>query len=155
MKKRGISPLIATVLLIGFVVIIAASVYLWYGDIVKGEILKRGAMADIEADCASVIDIDVSDADFLSSTDEVSVTVRNVGAELFHGLRVIVDYPDGNVVLSEKEMFKPGDEKELTLNCIDCSSMAGTPNQIEVMPVIVRQGVPGTCSNKKIVYNLT
>ena len=57
MKKKGISPLIATVLLIGFVVIIAASVYFWYDNVLKGEMEKRGAQSEIEADVGDVINL--------------------------------------------------------------------------------------------------
>ncbi len=149
LKKKGISPLIATVLLISFVVIIAVSVFLWYGGILEGEILKRGAASEIESDCLSVINLDVSNAEPSANGDKILVTIRNTGSEIFHGVRFIGDSGgDKNVVLSEKEMFKPGDVKELEFDCPGCG------DKIQIMPMIVRQGIAGTCSSKKVVYNL-
>lgn len=150
-KKRGISPLIATVLLVGFVIIIAVAVYLWYGNIIKGELVKRSALAEIDSDCEALISLSVSDAAYSGSG--IVVTIKNTGSEIFNGVRVLADYSDKNVVLSEKEMFKPGEVKELTFSCDECGG--SSPNKIEVMPMIVRQGIPGTCSSKKVVYNLS
>ena len=35
MKKRGISPLIATVLIIGFTIVLAAAIFQWGGSLVN------------------------------------------------------------------------------------------------------------------------
>ena len=40
--KKGISPLVATVLLIGFVIVIAVTVWFWYRGIVEEQAQKTG-----------------------------------------------------------------------------------------------------------------
>ncbi|MBS3163407.1 hypothetical protein J4427_01840 [Candidatus Woesearchaeota archaeon] len=146
MKKRGkgISPLIATVLLIGFTVIIAVSVWMWYGDIVRGQFMKQGALSDIEQSCMSDIFLEVPSAS--KSGSDVTVTIRNSGNKIFNGVRVLVN--DGEQVLSEKESFSPSEEKTITVTA------SVSADSIEVMPMIVRQGVPGTCSEKGVKYKL-
>src|SRR3989344_3479306 len=130
MKKRGkgISPLIATVLLIGFTVIIAVSVWMWYGDIVRGQFMKQGALSDIEQSCMSDIFLEVPSAS--KSGSDVTVTIRNSGNKIFNGVRVLVN--DGEQVLSEKESFSPSEEKTITVTA------SVSADSIEVMPMIVR-----------------
>lgn len=147
MKKRGVSPLIATVLLIGFAVIVAAAVWMWYGNIVKGQFMKQGALSEIESACLSDIDLQVVSAS--KSGTDITIDIKNSGNKIFNGIRVIVN--GGEDVLSEKETFKPTEQKSLTVK----TSKAGIiPKDITVMPMIVRQGVPGTCSDKGVKYTL-
>lgn len=142
MKKKGISPLIATVLLIGFTVVIAVSIWMWYGNIVKEQFMKQGALSEIESDCLSEIELQI-----ISATS-TSVDIKNNGNKVFNGVRIIVN-GDTTQVLSEKETFKSGEQKtlEFVTNVV-------SPDNIEVMPMIVRQGVPGTCSEKGVKFTL-
>lgn len=144
MNKRGISPLIATVLLIGFAVIIAVSVWMWYGNILQGQFMKQGALSDIQSDCLSEIKLDVVSAS--KSGNIVTIDIKNSGNKLFNGVRVLVN--GGVDVLREKETFKPGEQKTIEVTATQ------DPEYIEVMPMIVRQGVPGTCSEQGVKYKL-
>ena len=146
MRKRGISPLIATVLLIGFAVIVAVTVWMWYGNIIQGQFMKQGAISEIETACLSDIELQVTDAS--KSGTSISIDIKNSGNKIFNGVRVIVN--GGEDVLSEKETFKPTEQKSITVNAKEGT----TPDFIEVMPMIVRQGVPGTCSEKGVKYSL-
>lgn len=143
MKKRGVSPLIATVLLIGFTVIIAASVWFWYGRIVTDQFMKQGALADIKTDCLSEIELQVLSVDKTTG----NIEIKNTGTNLFNGVRILID--DGTKVLSEKEPFQPGQQKTIPV------TISNDAKSITVMPMIVRQGVAGTCSDKKVIYDLT
>jgi flagellin-like protein len=53
-KKRGISPLIATVLLIGFVVALALIVLLWGKNYIEELAAKRGMIAQKQQECQMV-----------------------------------------------------------------------------------------------------
>jgi len=53
-KKKGISPLIATVLLIGFVVALVMLVMLWGKNYIEELAAKRGALAQKQNECQSV-----------------------------------------------------------------------------------------------------
>ena len=142
MRKRGISPLIATVLLIGFTVIIAVSIWLWYGRIVTDQFMKQGAIAQIKSDCFSEIELQVLSVD--ASTGNIEI--KNSGNKIFNGVRVLIDE---QTPLSEKESFQPGEQKTITVTGINAN------NKVTVMPMIVRQGVPGTCSDKKVTYQVS
>lgn len=149
MKKRGISPLIATVLLIGFAVIIAVSVWMWYGNIVKGQFMKQGALAQIQSDCLTEIELQVISANPSASStgSDITIEIKNSGNKIFNGIRILVN--NGEDVLSVKETFNPTEDKSITV-----TSKIFSPESVAVMPMIVRQGVPGTCSDKKVVYDL-
>lgn len=151
MKKRGVSPLIATVLLIGFVIMIAVAVFFWYNNLVKGEIEKEGAKSEIDVDCASLIDLNVLDVS--PSGDKYTITIVNTGSEVFNGIRFLAYYGNDNIVLSEKEMFAVGETKDIIITCDEC--VGKSIDKVEIMPIIVRKGIPGTCSSKKISYDLT
>ena len=153
MKKRGkgVSPLIATVLLIGFTVVIAVAVWMWYGNIVKGQFMKQGAISAIEQSCLTDIELQVISASRNTNTQTIDIEIKNSGNKLFNGIRVLVN--GGTDVLSDKESFKPSEQKIISVKPSKVSVSNTEPKSIEVMPMIVRQGVPGTCSDKKVKYN--
>lgn len=79
-NKKGISPLIATVLLIGFTIVLAALVMRWGTELFEGTAETQ--------ECLSLARIDCTELDFsLSATYEnetfynVSLIVRNNGAK--------------------------------------------------------------------------
>ncbi len=59
LNKKGISPLIATVLLIGLVIAIIATIMLWSRSIIKEEIEKRAQIATGKLACLTEIEIAV------------------------------------------------------------------------------------------------
>ncbi len=75
--KKGISPLIATVLLIGFVVAVAAVVMLWGKGFVKERAEKEGALSQAQLEC-NLIEIEI---------EEVSEVykVTNIGSRTIDG----------------------------------------------------------------------
>jgi len=77
-KKRGISPLIATVLLIGFIVALVAVVMMWGKGFVMEKAQKEGSLADKQLGCTRVkIDI---------KKEGNSIFVLNSGSEPIDGL---------------------------------------------------------------------
>ena len=66
MEKRGISPLIATILLIGLVVVIALFVFNWIGSVIDSQTsstddLMETYMTDLSFDFECQNDIDLSE----------------------------------------------------------------------------------------------
>ena len=59
-KKRGVSPLLATILLIAFVVVIALLVWFWYSDLMEEYRDKEGQKIKVEFTCASNVEISVN-----------------------------------------------------------------------------------------------
>lgn len=60
MKRRGISPLIATVLLIGFTIVLAALVMKWGGELFQSTTTTQGCAAESRLECASDVDISIT-----------------------------------------------------------------------------------------------
>ena len=60
MKKKGVSPLIATVLLVGITVAIAGALYAWINSTMS--VTKSGAEKEFfaELDCANTVDFDIA-----------------------------------------------------------------------------------------------
>ena len=87
MNKKGISPYIATILLIGFVVAIILIITLWGRNLVEERAEKEGATSQAQLQCGSV-DIQV---------EKVSngVLARNTGTLKFEGFTVREDIAGG------------------------------------------------------------
>lgn len=75
--KRGISPLIATVLIIGFVIVLALVVVTWGGGFIKSTTKETGETALKQIDCLQDINIDISSA--CDNYGSVVVNVVNNG----------------------------------------------------------------------------
>lgn len=72
--KRGISPLIATVLLIGFVVALVLLIALWGKNYIEELAAKRGALAQKQQEC-QLVEINVKSMNFVANT--ATLTIEN------------------------------------------------------------------------------
>jgi len=71
--KKGISPLIATVLIIGFTIVLAALVIQWGGSLFKGIQQDTGVKSEVSTACSiGLANLDVKDAVY----DGASVTFK-------------------------------------------------------------------------------
>ena len=157
-KKRGISPLIASVLLIGFVIAVAAMLFIWWGDFVKQKAIKEGLQNDAQRDCMSYVDIDVKSAEISTDGVELIFVINNKGSKSLTGFRFRID-DSGEV----KTITAPGND--IMGGNIDSVSQGiikinmekyglATPTEAEVMPIILESSVDGslayTCTNKLV-----
>ncbi len=74
--KKGISPLIATVLVIGFTVALAAVILTWGTSFTKSISKGTEETADIQLTCAQDVQFDVKNACIDSVTDPLAPSVR-------------------------------------------------------------------------------
>ena len=86
MKKRGISPLIATVLLIGFTIVLAAAIFQWGGSLVEKLKAQSEEKALTKITCVSDVNIDIKQACNLISS--ALITIDNKGNINVKGLTV-------------------------------------------------------------------
>lgn len=70
--KKGISPMIATILLIGFVIAIILLVLLWGKNYIEELAEKRGLLAEKQQECTK-IDLEVPKACWRGTTAEVVI----------------------------------------------------------------------------------
>jgi len=90
-EKKGVSPLIATVLLIGLVVVIAMIIFFWYGNYLEDVLEKQGI--DLESSCAQDVEIylpsDEIECVLSGENSVVNLYIENVGNTEIKGLNVI------------------------------------------------------------------
>ena len=87
-NKKGISPLIATVLLVGLVVTIAMVVFFWYGNYLEEFLNKQGV--ELEASCTQDVQIYLSELSCDTYTGEtfLNFKIENQGSATLRGLNV-------------------------------------------------------------------
>lgn len=83
-KKRGLSPVIASVLLIALALIIATIIFLWAKNFVKEKTLKFEE--PIENSCVNVKFN--AEVDLIGGGDEIEVKVNNLGNVPVYGVEV-------------------------------------------------------------------
>jgi len=148
-SKKGISPLIATVLLIGFVVVIAAAIWMWYGGVVTEYVEKQSARNQIKRDCVSV-DLSLKSAELQQNNGKIKVDIENSGSQAIQGV-LLVERCDGkSYTVDESILLEPGESQTITIaqRCSD------EPDSIDVVPALVRQGVRDYCTGKKVSSSL-
>jgi flagellin-like protein len=87
---KGISPMIAVILLIAFTVAIGAIVSVWITGFTRGLTTTTGTTAEKQAKCAGVyIGIEVKEN--TSATTNTTVTLTNNGPQPITNVRVLAD----------------------------------------------------------------
>jgi len=88
-NKKGISPLIATVLLVGLVVVVAFLIYLWYGKYLE-DVLEKQKL-DLETACAQDVEFVLSfagDSCLFNENYFISFHAENTGRINIRGFKV-------------------------------------------------------------------
>tara|TARA_Y100000310_G_scaffold337122_1_gene423360 strand:- start:2807 stop:3286 length:480 start_codon:yes stop_codon:yes gene_type:complete len=98
MNKKGISPLIATVLIIGFTVVLAAVVMNWGLDFFKGVTEETEQQTQQTLICASDLMFEISDVDCAGK-----ITVINRGQIGISSLVFMFHTPDGITTVDTSE----------------------------------------------------
>ena len=132
MKKRGISPVIATVLLIAMVVVVALIIFVWFRGMVGESATKFGK--NIELVCEDV----EFDAEYSSSSNTLSVV--NAGQVPIFQLRVRITEGGGHTTEEIDEDSTGWDETGLGQGgtysgSIDLEGL--DPDKITVFPILI------------------
>lgn len=146
MNKKGLSPVIATVLLIALAVILASLVFLWANSLLKEKAQKFGEPAD--RSCSAIVfDAEISDS---------SLLIVNKGDVPLYGID-LQKKTESSVenVLSENKGIRIGESASLDLS----ETSLGAGDQIIVIPSILGATSQGTApvicdeAKKEIVVN--
>jgi len=96
-KKRGISPVIATVLLVAMVVVIGLIIFLWFRGITEEAITKFGG-TNIELVC--------EDIEFLSEYSATGIlSVSNIGNVPIFGMKARISEQGSHETLDMKDLL--------------------------------------------------
>lgn len=134
--KKGISPLIATVLVIGLTVVMGAIVWIFLSTTIQQAGQKfcsaqHNAEIDFEVACER------------TDNDDAKVTINNVGKRSIAGFRFRAD--EGPTQTEAMEVV-PAQEQTFTLTNLQVT----TPQKITLFPVIIDEGKIYTCTDKKV-----
>tara|TARA_Y100000310_G_scaffold327446_1_gene393840 strand:- start:20107 stop:20577 length:471 start_codon:yes stop_codon:yes gene_type:complete len=154
MKKKGVSPLIATVLLVGFVIIIAVLIWLWYGNVIEERAEKEGAKISGEFSCATDVSISVALNDcrmFINPYTFVNFDLTNDGLVDLNGIRIIVEGSDGTETLGVSKVFG----KTTTRNIGEKydATQVGTAETVTIIPTVESGPSTITCSEQQVVLD--
>ena len=136
--KQGISPLIASVLVIGMVVVTASIVFFWGKGFTEEIIEKEGAIAEQRLNCATDVKINV-----LQESDGM-LTIENAGSGRIDAFSLVVDGVADEKVIA----IEPGNTNEI-------NSGAQPGQKVDIIPKIrIGSGIFQPCSNQKITYRV-
>ncbi len=144
-NKRGISPVIATVLLIAMVIIIGLVIFLWF----------RGVMVDYGEKFGKNIELVCADVDFDASYSEGVLYISNLGNVPIFGMQI--------------KILKEGSHETKDLSNFNSLNQGGTfsgeisgdvsnANEIILIPILIGSSKKGEktfmCNEKQYGYEI-
>ncbi|MEK6861178.1 MAG: archaellin/type IV pilin N-terminal domain-containing protein [Nanoarchaeota archaeon] len=141
-KKRGVSPLLATVIMVSLVILVVAIVTLWGKKFTEQAEEKEGTISRLELECTDV-NIDVI------STENGQVTVENKG-ETVDGVTVVVrgDGESGSMLYNQE--IESGDTRSFPYEGIPG---VGSVEEVVVIPALGK-GIYRPCSGQRVELEL-
>ncbi len=100
LTRKGISPLIATILIIGFTVALAAVIMTWGQSFVK--VMTKGTEANTEKQlaCSKVL-FTITDACADIPVEEVQITISNEGNQKIESFIIRIHSQPGNMAVTD------------------------------------------------------
>jgi len=133
-EKEGVSPVIATVLLVAMVIVIALIVFLWIKGI-GGEVITKFEGQNIEMVCG--------DVDFSSDYTNDRIHISNTGNVPIFGMKMKVEEPGSHETYDMESDLSPNEWPDLGLNqggvfsSRDLSSYVGNAEMLVLTPILM------------------
>jgi len=139
-EKKGISPVIATVLLIAIVIIIAVIIFIWAGKVIQEDITKFGS--SIKTECGNVVLSASELSGTLSLSNGVGVAVSRVDLKMDDGSIVSCDSNSG-----------VGSAESTTITLSSCGASGNVESVIPVLLGEKSDGSPAeySCDKNAII----
>lgn len=150
MEKRGISPLIATVLILGFTVALAAIIMTWGTGFTKKIQEQTEETSSIQITCATDVVFDIKSACEAATDGEYKITIANNGNKKIDGFQIRFYKALDNVLTKNYDFDLNSDGIEAFGIESDTEASGYTGNkevyQIEVIPKITVGSKSITCA---------
>ena len=161
-SKKGISPMIATVLLIGFIISIILLILLWGKDYIEELAEKKGALAEKQQECTK-IDLTVVKACWWGSCEGVpdghscaEIVIRNKANTPVHKFVFRAVGSSGEPAEKFGKDWTLGGLETKSYDKLPFSSDIGKINNIDIIPHLrVAFGHYVPCSKQKITAKLS
>lgn len=149
-KKKGISPLIATVLILGFTVALAAIIMVWGQRFTVGMQKQTEETANTQMVCATDVDFKIKDVCVSTSPAGYKVVIENNGKKKIDNL-VVRFYQASDKMQANPTMFASGiGEFAIASDTFNPTQLtANSVKYLEAIPVITISGKQITCSANK------
>ncbi len=156
-NKKGVSPLIATVLLIGFTIVLAALVFRFGGNLFRTTTEETACNSLIALQCAQSTDIKVTNVKVDDAANILNVTIENKNEGIVSGFVFVLKEGDQSpitIALSNDPKLPLQGFVTSTYNL----TYTGTKIPVvEVTPIIERTDTEGnlctgSCIQKKQIY---
>lgn len=146
--KKGVSPLIATVLLISLVIILIVTVIFWVKGFVNERISKEGALADAELKCTEV-NLDLKNIE--TSNNNLIVELTNTGSEDIAGIifKIEENTFDYSNLVTVESIIRPFETFSQTIEV----GQVGTGYKVTLIPNVRPEGAGAPlvpCSGDKV-----
>lgn len=147
--KKGVSPLIATVLLISLVIILIVTVIFWVKGFVNERISKEGALADAELKCTE-INMDLKNIQATEGT-KLIVELQNAGSEDIAGIifKIEEDTFDYSNLVTVESIIRPFETFSQKIEV----GQVGTGYKVTLIPNVRPEGAGAPlvpCSGDKV-----
>ena len=154
-KKKGISPLIATILLVGIVIVIAIIVWLWYNDVLTEYTQKTAEKSAAELACAQEVEIKVGGVNCIGGNGVV-FDIENTGSTHVDSFKLrLMDTNDDFIKVKDLAVVLPTANVEQVGFEKDLEGITETIGSMEVIPMVVRSGKSADCLEKAILTEIT
>ncbi|MDI6737548.1 MAG: hypothetical protein QME12_03455 [Nanoarchaeota archaeon] len=149
-SKKGVSPLIATTMLVGFTVAVIAMVVVWSRGYIEERAAKEEALANTKLKCEAV-KFTVEEA--CQTGISLNVKVKNLANQQIDSWILRIKGDDGVEATEQGFVVKGLESKDLALGSesFSMTAIGGTVNSVEVIPAIKagrNKYVP--CSGQKL-----
>jgi len=129
-RYRGLSPLMATILLVAVAIIAFAAIFMWVNTISVEKVQKFGAPA--EDSCAQL--------SFVPTLSSNSILINNQGPITIYAidLRIVKDGNEFTRFLRPKDGFIEGGEVDSVTASVE--DLTGLIEKVDAVPIILGQG---------------
>ncbi len=149
MGKKGISPLIATVMLVAVVIVLAFLVFWWYGEYIEENLQKSEITA--EQACLNDVSMRINEPGCLENATAtgdkvVYFNVENNGDIKLYAFKANVD---GNIDTTFVTVPQSVDQSvESKLSFVIDTTTIGTDLEITITPMVKAGGATKYCTDK-------
>lgn len=150
-NKKGVSPLIATVLLIGFAIALAILVYFWWGNILREQAQKQ--LVESPLICAEQVQLQVRDTtcyNEVSSTGDyfVLLYLENKGGVAIDDFRVRIVGSTSSTTVTIGDSLRKTQSKQTSVAYN--KNTIGQVQELVIEPIIIRGGKSTSCREQRV-----
>ncbi len=143
MKKRGLSPIVATMLLIAIGLVLAMIIFIWARSFIGEQAQKDGRAAALSCE-------DISFSADVSSPD--SVTVENTGAVPIYAVKILKVTSGDREIIEESVRFNNADVLPGSVGTQSIRpNFVSTGNDLLIVPIVLGEtssnSVPVECDD--------